>query len=210
MPSIPVATPLGYAGVFFVIAGIFLVIAGLDILKIEKLIATGRKTWVAGLLLTIIGVLFLMPDISAALNPTATPLPVPTTMVSPTGTPAQSIPKPELILSGTEEYEASGQHWVRYELAIANWTAFPPELFEPAPDLPPCGLNTSSSRTWVEIFNAKDDSYIYGFCALSSPESLTSIWFAVEKGAKPPETVYVVLMDRKNETAYRSNSISTR
>jgi hypothetical protein len=49
MPSIPVTTPLGYVGVFFIIAGILLAIAGLDILKIEKIsVATGKKSWIAG------------------------------------------------------------------------------------------------------------------------------------------------------------------
>lgn len=77
MPTIPVATPLGYAGVFFVIAGIFLVIAGLDILKIEKLtITTGRKTWGTGLILAIVGLIFLLPDINSAIEPIATPTPV--------------------------------------------------------------------------------------------------------------------------------------
>lgn len=69
MPSIPIATPLGYTGVFFVIGGIFLVIAGLDILKIEKLtISVGKKTWGTGLLLAFIGILFLIPDITSVLG----------------------------------------------------------------------------------------------------------------------------------------------
>jgi hypothetical protein len=69
MPSIPVATPLGYIGVFFVIAGFFLVIAGIELIKIEKLTITpGRKTWGIGLLLATIGVLFLLPDINSAIN----------------------------------------------------------------------------------------------------------------------------------------------
>jgi|RhiMetdeSRZDD1v2_1073273.scaffolds.fasta_scaffold143965_2 hypothetical protein len=74
MPSIPVVNPLGYVGVFLVIAGLFLAIAGLDLIKIERLTITpGRKTWGMGLLLAVIGVLFLLPDIHSAINFSPTP-----------------------------------------------------------------------------------------------------------------------------------------
>jgi hypothetical protein len=74
MPSIPVVNPLGYVGVFLVIAGLFLAIAGLDLIKIEKITITpGRKTWGFGLLLATIGVLFLLPEISSAINSSAGP-----------------------------------------------------------------------------------------------------------------------------------------
>lgn len=87
MPTIPVPTPLGYVGVFFVIAGIFLVIGGLNILKIEKLtVATGRKTWITGLLIATIGILFLLPEIGSALNVPVLP--------KPTATPVQPTPTP--------------------------------------------------------------------------------------------------------------------
>ncbi len=96
-------------------------------------------------------------------------------------------------------------------MIIENWAEFPAELFEPAPDLPPCGLNTEASRTWVKIRNADNDNYIYGFCALSSPQDLTLIWFAIEQGSNPPAGVYVVLEDRRTNEKYISNvaSIST-
>ena len=118
------------------------------------------------------------------------------------------IPIPKLVLSGTESYTAGGKHWVRYSLSIENWAAFPAELFEPAPDLPPCGLNQNASRTWVEIYDEKGDKYIYGYCALSSPEDLTSIGFAVEQGISPPNSVYVLLKDRRQGDTYRSNVVS--
>jgi hypothetical protein len=74
MPSIPIVNPLGYVGVFLVIAGLFLAIAGLDLIKIEKLTITpGRKTWGIGLLLAAIGILFLLPEISSAINSPAAP-----------------------------------------------------------------------------------------------------------------------------------------
>lgn len=74
MPSIPVVNPLGYIGVFLVIAGFFLVIAGIELIKIEKLTITpGRKTWGIGLLLATIGVLFLLPDIRSATKSSPAP-----------------------------------------------------------------------------------------------------------------------------------------
>ena len=127
---------------------------------------------------------------------------------APTLTRSAPIPIPKLVLSGTESYTAGGKHWVRYSLSIENWAAFPAELFEPAPDLPPCGLNQNASRTWVEIYDEKGDKYIYGYCALSSPEDLTSIGFAVEQGISPPNSVYVLLKDRRQGDTYRSNVVS--
>ncbi len=122
---------------------------------------------------------------------------------------ATAQPSPNLILIGTESYTVSGNQFVRYRLAIANWNDFPNELFKSAPDLPPCGLNKNSSQTWVNIYDANNDKYIYGFCALSSSVHLTWIWFAVKQGLSPPANVYVVLDDRRTNTRYRSNTIQT-
>ncbi|OUC16431.1 MAG: hypothetical protein B0A82_01750 [Alkalinema sp. CACIAM 70d] len=117
---------------------------------------------------------------------------------------------PRLVFKGTEAYTANGKQWIRYKLAIANKEIFPAELFGPAPDLPPCGSNTQASRTWVDIFNTANNQRIYGFCALSSQQDLDSLWFAVERGTAPPRQVYVVLTDRRTNTAYRSNSVTLR
>ena len=92
-------------------------------------------------------------------------------------------------------------------MVVQNASAFPAELFEPAPDLPPCGSNTNASRTWVDIVNAQGDSRLYGFCALSSSDGLKSLWFAVEQGAPTPANVYVVLKDRREAINYQSNSV---
>ena len=118
-----------------------------------------------------------------------------------------SIPTPELVLKGVEPSETNGNQFMRYLLSVANWADFPEELFESAPDLPPCGLNPNASRTWVEIYDAKDSSYIYGFCRFSSPDWLQKIWFSVEQGTSPPEAVYVSLKDRKANSNYRSNVV---
>lgn len=118
------------------------------------------------------------------------------------------IPNPQLVLTSIEEYEVSGNQFVRYRLSIDNWNSYPPELFKQAPDLPPCGLNENAARTWMDIYNAQTNSRIYGFCALSSPNDLTKIWFAVAKEQTPPQSVYVELKDRQENKTYKSNNVS--
>lgn len=119
----------------------------------------------------------------------------------------QNIPGPQLELTGTEDYSVSGNDFTRYKLSVTNWNVYPPELFEAAPDLPPCGLNTESSRTWVDIYN-QDDVRVYGFCALATSEDLKGLWFAVKQGDAPPGSVYVVMTDRRCDLSYVSNEVS--
>ncbi|MEM7553758.1 MAG: hypothetical protein AAF378_06600 [Cyanobacteria bacterium P01_A01_bin.84] len=120
---------------------------------------------------------------------------------------ANNLPSPRLKFTGKEAYTVRGKRFYRYNLAVRNWNAYPEKLFKSAPELPPCGLNKNSSRTWVDIYNAQTNQRLYGFCALSSPKNLTSLWFAVEQGKTPPKAVYVVLKDRKTGKKYRSNQV---
>jgi len=116
------------------------------------------------------------------------------------------LPDPELIVTGREDCIGSdGQEYTMYWLAVTNWSEFPDELFEPSPDLPPCGLNTNASRTWVDIYDAADNTRLYGFCALSASQQLEDIWFAVPSGQAPPDYVYITLEDRRCEITYTSN-----
>jgi hypothetical protein len=118
---------------------------------------------------------------------------------------AQKLPTPQLVFAGTEDYEANGQQWTRYKLALLNRSAYDSNLFTAAPDLPPCGTNQNSARTWVDIFNRQGRKRIYGFCALKGPAELGHLWFAIEKGTAPPESVYVTLTDRRTNTKVVSN-----
>jgi hypothetical protein len=118
-----------------------------------------------------------------------------------------NLPAPQLSFTGTEDYEANGQQWTRFWLSVTNRSAFPNELFAPAPHLPPCGLNANSARTWVRIYD-NQDRYVYGFCALSSSENLNNIWFAIPRGSIPPNSVYIELVDRECNITYTSNSVS--
>ena len=117
------------------------------------------------------------------------------------------LPDPELSFIGTEDYVVDGQEMTRFRLSVTNRSAFPDALFTPAPHLPPCGLNTDSSRMWVRIYDDQDQ-YLYGFCALSTSEDLNSIWFAIPKGSIPPNAVYIELIDRECDTTYTSNAVN--
>ncbi|MEO7970526.1 MAG: CARDB domain-containing protein [bacterium] len=118
---------------------------------------------------------------------------------------AQTLPTPQLVFAGTEDYEANGKQWTRYKLALLNRSAYEGELFTAAPDLPPCGTNQNSARTWVDIFNRQGRKRIYGFCALKGPAELGHLWFAIEKGTAAPEAVYITITDRRTNTKVVSN-----
>lgn len=120
---------------------------------------------------------------------------------------ALSFPEPDLVLDGSSTGSTSGGDFIYYDLSVSNWTAFAPELFEPRPDLPPCGLNTSASRTWVEIFDASKGR-LYGFCALGSPSNLNDIWVAAPAGSDQPDGVYIELWDRALNIRVRSNTVA--
>jgi hypothetical protein len=117
-------------------------------------------------------------------------------------------PKPILYLMGTEPYTAGGKNWIRVRYDVANKADYPADMFAAAPNLPPCGLNTNASRTWVDFFDSLGHR-IYGFCALSKPADLGKIWFAYEEGTIPPSYVYIELNDRQTNTKYKSNLADT-
>jgi hypothetical protein len=129
------------------------------------------------------------------------------TFASARGAAAQALATPQAKFAGTEEYEAQGKQWTRYKLALLNRSAYDKELFAPAPDLPPCGENKNSARTWVDIYDRRGRRKIYGFCALAGPKDLGYLWFAVEQGAAPPASVYVVITDRRNKVRTTSNVV---
>ena len=123
--------------------------------------------------------------------------------------PAQAAPaNPILYLTSTEAYSTGGKNFIRYRYEILNKQSYPAEMFAAAPKLPPCGLNTNSSRTWVDIFDSTGKR-LYGFCALGSPDDLDKIWFALEEGVIPPSWIYVELNDRLTNTKYKSNLADT-
>ena len=118
------------------------------------------------------------------------------------------LPNPVLYLMDQEHYTANGKQWTRYLYGVQNYDAYPNEMFAAAPDLPPCGNNTKSARTWVDIFD-QGGKRLYGFCALSKAADLNKIWFALEEDVIPPSWIYIELNDRKTNTKYKSNLADT-
>ena len=121
---------------------------------------------------------------------------------------AQTLPNPVLFLVGQEPYTVRGTNFVRYRFDVMNKDVYPAAMFAAAPQLPPCGNNTNSSRTWVDIFDKSGDR-LYGFCAFSSPANLGQLWFALPEGEVPPSWVYIELRDRQTNAVYRSNLAET-
>ena len=117
-------------------------------------------------------------------------------------------PNPVLYLRGIEAYSTGGKNFIRYMYDVQNKDQYDPAMFAAAPALPPCGLNTNSSRTWVDFFDSTGKR-LYGFCALGTPSNLGKIWFALEEGVVPPSWVYIELNDRQTNTKYKSNLAET-
>ena len=118
--------------------------------------------------------------------------------------PRAALPNPVLFFIGQESVTIEGKHLIRYNYAVDNFASYPNELFAPAPELPPCGKNTKSSRTWVDIYE-QGGKRLNGFCAFGKSSDLTAIWFALEESVVPPSWIYIELTDRKTNTKYKSN-----
>ncbi len=117
-------------------------------------------------------------------------------------------PNPILIFTGAEYFSSGGKNFVRYRYDVFNKEAYPNDMFAAAPALPPCGTNTKSSRTWVDLFD-QSGRRLYGFCALGKPGDLNGIWFAVEEGVIPPSWIYIEMNDRQTNTKFKSNLAET-
>lgn len=117
-------------------------------------------------------------------------------------------PNPILYFVSQAPYTANGKNWIRYTYDVLNKDEYPAQMFAAAPALPPCGLNTKASRTWVDFFDQRGKR-LYGFCALGKPADLGGIWFALEEGEIPPSYVYIELNDRQTNTKYKSNLADT-
>ena len=118
------------------------------------------------------------------------------------------LPNPVLYLQGVEYVTTGGKEFTRYYFGVENAASYPDTMFAPAPELPPCGQNTKSSRTWVDIYG-QDGKRLNGFCALGKASGLNGIWFALETGVVPPSWVYIELNDRAAGTKYKSNLADT-
>lgn len=120
----------------------------------------------------------------------------------------RAVPNPVLYMDTIEYFQNGGKNYVRYNFKVMNSADYPAEMFAAAPNLPPCGKNAKSSRTWVDIYD-QTGKRLYGFCALAKPDELNNIWFALEESVVPPSWVYIELNDRATNTKYKSNLADT-
>jgi hypothetical protein len=118
------------------------------------------------------------------------------------------MPIPVLVYEVQEPFSAGGKQWLRYRYFVENNEAYPDSLFAASPNLPPCGLNTKASRTWVDFFD-KNGKRLNGFCALGKNDDLNKIWFALEDGVIPPSYVFIEMTDRQTNTKVKSNLADT-
>jgi hypothetical protein len=95
--------------------------------------------------------------------------------------------------------------FIRYTFTVTNRAMFSNVFFTPSPNLPPCGLNVNSSRTWLAIFNANGGAYIYGYCALTASSEMAKLTFAVPKASPQPKAFYITLDDRLCHQTKKSN-----
>ena len=122
--------------------------------------------------------------------------------------PALPPPNPVLIFTGAEYFSTGGKNFVRYRFDVFNKDMYANDMFAAAPALPPCGANTNSSRTWIDIFD-QSGKRLNGFCALSRSGDLNGIWFAAEVDVVPPSWIYIEMNDRQNNIKYKSNLAET-
>jgi hypothetical protein len=123
-------------------------------------------------------------------------------------TPSPPLPNPVLYFIGPEPVTIRGKQLIRYKYEVFNFDAYPDALFAAAPALPPCGANTRSSRTWVDIFD-QSGKRLNGFCALGTAKGLNGIWFALDAEVIPPSWIYIEMNDRQTSTKYKSNLAET-
>lgn len=166
----------------------------------------GTPVRVAGLLCAVAaGLAFASPAIASPA------VAAPTTADSQSAPSSVSkLPQPTLAVTGISVRASGGTTYIEADLSVTNYASFPDELFAQAPDLPACGLNTSASRTWVDIYNGQNNQRIYGFCALGKAKDMTGLWFAVPVTTGLPSSVYVRLDDRRTGTTYQSNTVAIR
>ena len=129
-------------------------------------------------------------------------------LITERSTSAPALPNPVLYLTRIEPHQSGGKNFFRYRYDVFNKDAYPADFFAPSPQLPPCGQNTKAARTWVDIYD-QSGKRLQGFCALSKPADLGSIWFALEEGTIPPSWIYIELTDRQTNTKYKSNLAET-
>jgi hypothetical protein len=120
----------------------------------------------------------------------------------------QDLPNPVLAFTRQENIEVDGKPVIRYKYEVANRSKYPEEMFAPAPNLPPCGSNTKSARTWIDIYDQRGKK-LNSFCSIAKTADLDKLWFNLAADVVPPSWVYIEFTDRQTSTKYKSNLAET-
>jgi hypothetical protein len=163
MPSLSVDSIASFLGIIALLAGAFLILAGFGVVKIEKITVTpGRLTWGLGIVLSIIGVVFLWPDIQSALSngiaptPASTPIVLQSTEVSQPnqqaecGTLRLDEIRPSAVLENTaRKYTLIGAGFCNDTAITISTTAFVGDSPQSTNSQP---IEVSSDGTWLTVY----------------------------------------------------------
>jgi hypothetical protein len=116
----------------------------------------------------------------------------------------RSSPKP--VISFVRWEPGAFPEVLRAVFSVTNRNDFPNVLFEPAPNLPPCGVNRMAWRAWV-YFLASNGQRLNGFCGGPSDPSLRNIALNGKVGSPAPKGVTVVIVDRQTDRVYQSDPL---
>jgi hypothetical protein len=122
---------------------------------------------------------------------------------------AQDMPKPQLRLLGVRDHVNNGYAVRLYEVEVVNRSEISDEFFIAAPALPPCGQNTNSSRTWINLYNEKS-ARLYGWCSIKTNGELSSLGFMIPATDPQPKKIFIDLVDRAEGRVLRSNKIAIK
>jgi C1A family cysteine protease len=114
------------------------------------------------------------------------------------------VPKLDIRIIGTEVVTLGMNDFNRFWVEVHNRSDVPSELFEPAPDLYP--YTPDNSRGNFEIQNAFNWAALKEFGELDSSNELDSLYFDVWTALSPPDSVVIMLQDRRCFVSYGSST----
>jgi thiol-disulfide isomerase/thioredoxin len=120
---------------------------------------------------------------------------------------AKVLPPPVIEVSSTEPMEAGGIKFTRYVLTVKNWPDFPEELYAPVLELPPCGMNSPSTRLEVKVWSEAGWP-LATYCNVGDASFLRRLWVMWREGDPSPARVYITLEDRRSQRLVKSNVVA--
>ncbi len=113
------------------------------------------------------------------------------------------VPQLDIRIFHTETVTHGTADFKRYWVEVHNNGDVPSELFEPAPDLYPFAPDNSRGR--FELQNAATWATLSEFGELDSSDELDSLYFDVYIALGSPDSIALMLQDRRCYVSYGSN-----